>query len=106
MQQTVESINKFVKIQDILKGESGENLSLMAKVLCKPRFDFPRFENPHFITGRCEMGKSRSARIRLYSKFQKYFHDWPAPEHRSIMNTLLRFGIVVDFPILQRPVAK
>ena len=86
MQQTVESINKFVKIQYILKGESGLNLSLMAKVLCKPRFDFPcfenpRFENPHFITGRCKTGKSKSARIGPYSKFQKYFHDWPAPRH-------------------------
>ena len=40
----------------------------MAKVLSKPRFDFPHFENPcfenpHFITRQFETGKSKSARI-------------------------------------------
>ena len=52
--------------------------SIMAKVLCKPHF-----ENPHLVTGRCETGKSKSARISPYYKFQKRIHDgsvsgsWP-----------------------------
>ena len=45
------------------------SITAMAKVLCKPRFDFPRFENPHFITGRCKTRKSKSARIGPYSNF-------------------------------------
>ena len=57
----------------------------MAKVLCKHPFDFPRFENPcfenpHFEnllfrTGHCITGKSKSAIIGPYSKFQKHIHD-------------------------------
>ena len=42
----------------------------MAKVLCKPCF-----ETPHFKTGRCVTGHFKSARIGLYTKFQKHIHD-------------------------------
>ena len=49
---------------------------LLAKVLCKPRFQFPRFEISHFQFPRFEMGlfetgQFKSARIRPYSKSQK-----------------------------------
>ena len=56
----------------------------------------PHFEKPHLVTGRWETGKSKSAQMGPFSNFQKYIHDWSAPKHRSIMITILRFGIVVD----------
>ena len=37
----------------------------LAKVLYKP----------HLVTGRCETGKSKSAIISPYSRFQKKIHD-------------------------------
>ena len=36
----------------------------LAKVLCKPHF-----EKSHLVTGHCETGKSKSARIGPYFKF-------------------------------------
>ena len=55
-----------------------------AKVLCKPRFQYPHFEMPTFQIPRFEMGhfetgQFKSARIGPYSKFQKHIHNGPAP---------------------------
>ena len=49
--------------------------AFMAKVLCKPRFEFPHFEIPRFETGHCLTGQFKSARIGPYSKYQKHIHD-------------------------------
>ena len=65
-----------------------EGLSTVAKVLCKPHF-----EKPHLVMGRCETGKSKSAWIGPYSKYQKYIHDRPATRH---VDKLLKFGIGAD----------
>ena len=51
-------------------------LILVAKVLCKP----------HLVTGHCEAGKSKSARIGPNSNFQKHIHDRPTPRYRPIMD--------------------
>ena len=60
----------------------------LAKVLCKPHF-----EKPHLVTGRSEMGKSKSARIGPYSKFHKPIHDGSVSWSWQIMNMLMKFGI-------------
>ena len=62
----------------------------MTKVLRKPHF-----EKPHLVMGLSETGKSKSASISPYS-FQKYIHNWPAPRHKPIIDTLMKFGIGAD----------
>ena len=72
----------------------------------------PHFEKPHLVMGRCEeTGKSKSAWIGPYSKFQKCIHDGSVSRSWPIMNILLKFRIGANsstfgFPVSQRPVTK